>query len=458
MTTSESSMAMVLSKSAMKNVEAMALSIARQTITECAALYGFSAEEAADRLGASTITLRTEEKVKKPKTQVKAIKAAFPLPFSGVVVDDCCQGVKANRGLYSQCAKACKKDSHFCTGCAKQCEKNASGEPDCGLISKRASEGDSWRDPKGRAPISFAKLMKKLKLTEDQVLAEAERLNVAFDAEKHFATEPAKETKRGRPKKAITSDTDSDSAPKKRGRPKKEPKTLEVSASEDLFATLVENAKAAAPQQSADMSDLSGSDSDSDTGSKKKSSKKSKMTEEEKTAKAEAKAAAKAEKEAKEAQEKAEKKATRDAEKAAAKAEKEAKEAEEKAEKKAARDAEKAKAKAEKEAKEAKEKAEKAAAQAAKAESKPAKAPKKASKAEAVAPVDETEELEAEEPVVKVEKFEFKGVTYLKSGDGTMYDMETQEEIGVWNEKTQTIDECESEDEDSDSDSDEDEE
>jgi chemotaxis protein histidine kinase CheA len=443
MTISESSMAMMLSKRAMKNVESMALDMARQTITECAALYGFSAEDAMDRLGASTITLRTEEKVKKPKTEkaAKAIKSAFPLPFNGAIQSDCCQGIKANRGLYSQCAKSCKKDSQFCNACAKQAEKNTSGEPDCGVIAKRMLDGDSWRDPKGRAPISFRQLMKKLKLTEDEVLAEVSRLGASFDAEKHFAAEPAKESKRGRQKKAVTSDTDSDASPKKRGRPKKAAKVVEVSATEDLFANLVEQAKT----QEADVSDLSGSDSDSDAGSKK-SSKKQKLTEAEKAEKKAArdaeKAKAKEEKEAKEAQEKAVKKAARDAEKAKAKEAKEAKEAQEKAEKKAARDADKAKAK---EAKEAKEKADKEAKAAAKA----AKA-KKSEKAEAapVASEELTPEAEEEE-AVKVEKFEIKGTMYLKSADNTLYDIKTQDEIGVWNPDTKEIEEQE---EDSDED------
>lgn len=420
-------MAMMLSKRAMKTVEFMALDMARQTITECAALYGFSADEAMDRLGANTIRLRTEAK-KVKVIEPKVVKYAFPLPFSGVIDSKCCQGVKANRGLYSQCSKACKTDSQFCGACSKQADKNASGEPDYGVISKRATEGESWRDPKGRAPISFKKLMKKLKLSEEQVLEEVHRLGISFDTENHFADEAAAESKRGRPKKAITSDTESDASPKKRGRPKKATKTLDVSPTEDLFASLVENAKFAAPQKPSDESDLSGSDSDSDTGSKKKS----KLTDEEK---AFAKEKAKEVK----AQEKAEKKAARDTERLKMKAEKEAKEAEEKAEKAAAKEQAKAAKEAAKEAEKAKKEAEKAK-----------KVKKTDTKTEPLADdVSVSEELEAEEPVVKVLKFEFKGVTYLRSADGTIYDKDTQEEIGMWNEKTQTIDECE---EDSDSD------
>jgi hypothetical protein len=425
----ESTMAMSIPQASLKTVESLALNVARQAIADCASLYGFSAEEAMERLGASAITLRP---VGKKPTAVKPVKQAFPLPFNGTIMSDCCQGVKANRGLYSQCSKACKKDSQFCTTCSKQSEKNASGEPDCGVISKRLSDGEAWRDPKGRAPISFAKLMKKLKLTQEQVLAEIDRLGVDFDAEKHFAEEPAKETKRGRPKKAITSDTDSESSsPKKRGRPKKAAKVLEVSASEDLFASLVESAKTAAPK--ADESDLSGSDSDSEAGSKKGK----KLSAAEKEAKALAKAQAKATKDA----EKAQAKAQKDAEKALAKAQKEAEKAEVAAAAKATKEAEKvAKALAKAEAKEAEK--------AAKATKAKAKVP--AAGGGSAASEELTAESEDDEPVVKVEKFEFKGVKYLKSASGEIYDAETQEEIGVWNNKTKEIEMHEDSDSDSD--------
>ena len=38
-----------------------------------------------------------------------------------------------------------------------------------------------------------------------------------------------------------------------------------------------------------------------------------------------------------------------------------------------------------------------------------------------------------------VEEIEYKGVTYLRSEKGIVYDMETSEEIGRWNEETQSI-------------------
>ena len=88
MNMTENAMAMTLSKRAMKNVESMAMDMARQTIMECASLYNFSADEAIERLGATQVKLRADvvkAKGSKKEAKVKAIKAAFPLPFSGTI-------------------------------------------------------------------------------------------------------------------------------------------------------------------------------------------------------------------------------------------------------------------------------------------------------------------------------------------------------------------------------------
>ena len=72
---------------------------------------------------------------------------------------------------------------------------------------------------------------------------------------------------------------------------------------------------------------------------------------------------------------------------------------------------------------------------------------------------EEEDELEEEEVEVSVDKFEHNGINYLKSSDGILYDPETQEVKGVWNESTQSIDEApeeDSEDEDEDDEDDDD--
>ena len=44
------------------------------------------------------------------------------------------------------------------------------------------------------------------------------------------------------------------------------------------------------------------------------------------------------------------------------------------------------------------------------------------------------EEEEDDEEEVAVSKFEFEGRTYLRAPDDVLYDVETQEEVGIWNE------------------------
>jgi hypothetical protein len=46
---------------------------------------------------------------------------------------------------------------------------------------------------------------------------------------------------------------------------------------------------------------------------------------------------------------------------------------------------------------------------------------------------------EEEEEEVEVEEIEYEGTKYLRSAQGIVYDMETSEEIGRWNNETKSI-------------------
>ena len=419
-----------------------------KTINALAEHYGFSATEAEELLGEVTLTKKTSKAKKMPSIK-KETTASVPMPFSGGVVEECCHGLRQNHGLMTQCGnETTGEELFYCAGCQKQADKNASGEPDNGTIMARMrayTAGREFRDPKGRAPTPYAKVMQKLKLSQEQVMEFATRTNQAFD-EQHFAMP---ESKRGRPKKeaSLTSDTDSD-AGKKRGRPKKTSKTMEVASTEDLFATLISEVKAASPrpaaqvQECATMSDLSGSESDGE-GSKR-SSKKSAKSEGEKAEKKAAKEQEKAVAAAAKEQEKAVALATKAAEKAAKEQEKAAALAAKEQEKAAALAA-KEQVKAEKAV--AKEQ-EKAAALAAKAAEKAAKEQEKK------AGTKPSKEVPSEEPV-SVKKFKFGGKEYLRTVDNVLYDEKTQECIGVFNEELQTIEECELEEESEDESDDE---
>ena len=415
-----------MSKSMISQYTSVCKDTARQVVEACAQQYGFDAADAMSRLGVDTLKISTK---KAPKAKVAAIaKPAFPLPFDGVFKPECCAALKQNHGLYTQCQMGLSTDSEFCKACQKQCDKNESGKPSNGTIQDRMSS--EFKGPKGDAPKHYTAIMKKLKLTKEQVLEEAAKFNLEI-SEEHF-TIPEKAAKRGRPKKAVAeSDASTSTEPKKRGRPKKQTKETKSDATDDLFTSLVSAAAAVEDDADSVSSSISGSESEGE------SSKKSEKSAAKAAAKAEkeaAKAAAKAEKEAAKATAKAEKeveKAAKEAAKAAAKAEKEAEKAAKEAEKeaeKAAKEAEKESLKAAKAAKKESDEKEKAVKKAAleAAKSKPKSVEPKAGGG-AVAPA-----------TLKVKKFDYKGTKYLKSANGVVYNME-QDEVGTWNDETKEI-------------------
>lgn len=57
---------------------------------------------------------------------------------------------------------------------------------------------------------------------------------------------------------------------------------------------------------------------------------------------------------------------------------------------------------------------------------------------------------EVEEEVVKVRRFEYKGKMYLRTKENVIYNVETEEEIGVFNEERGEIDYSELEEEEED--------
>ena len=373
-----------INASCLKSVTSLYKDAMRQAVMCCGEQYGFNVEEALMRLGVDsvTISLKKAEGKKTGAKKAAILKPSIALPFT-TCNPALCNGLKANHGLYTQCQGSPVEGNSFCKGCVKQCEKNGTDKPDNGTINDRIKS--DFKGPKGDAPKHYTAVMKKLKLTKEQVLEEASKFGIEI-AEEHF-TAPEGKTKRGRPSKKEKSDDESTSSePKKRGRPKKAPKDVKSEETEDLFANLVSNVVV---EDAGETSSLSGSE----TSNKPK---KSKLTEAEKAAAKQAKDA-----------EKAVAKKAKDDEKAAAKEalkkEKDAKKAKnekEKADKKAALDAKKSAPESDKKA-------------------------KKESAPEAPA-------------VLKVKKFDYKGTKYLKSANGVVYNME-QDEVGTWNDETKEI-------------------
>ena len=161
------------------------------------------------------------------------------------------------------------------------------GVPEYGTISERLSRDIlNYVDPKGRKPTAYTKVMKKYKLTKEQVLEEAGKHGITIN-ECHFVA--PEEPKRGRKVATIKEPKE---AKGHKGRPKKIIKVVEIADDDDdLFASLVASAHEA------------DNDEEKESEKAKKAEEKAKK-EQEKSEKEAKLAAEKAEKEAKIAAEK----------------------------------------------------------------------------------------------------------------------------------------------------------
>jgi chemotaxis protein histidine kinase CheA len=402
-----------------KTLENYAKNLASQCIKECAVRHNFDAEEEIRILGLENLTLVRKLMAKKSvsKESKKSIKSkepkekksSFPMPFMPSTVDAFgCQGLAFNRGLFTQCIKTTMENGVFCKGCQTEADKNASGCPDCGTIEQRLATGlYEFKDSKGRSPVSYLKVLEKLKLSQEQSLEEAIKLNIKVSEEHFEVVEKAKKSKK----------TDSS-----RGRPKKPSLAIEADNVTDLFAKLT--------SEEEEECDLEVSEKPV------KVSKKSKLSDEEKAAKKQAleaeRLAKKEERDAKLAIEKAEREEKRKSDLETKKLEREAKLAVEKAE----REEKRAQEKAEREQKKAQEKAAKEAEKSTKS--------KKTAKTEPK--VEEPKVVEAPAKV-SVSRIQIDGKSYLKSSANILYDPSTKEEVGLWDPETKTIKELPEDDE-----------
>jgi hypothetical protein len=335
------------------------------------------------------------------------------------------------------------EQGNYCKSCQKEADGSASGTPNNGTIEQRLTAGlMEFRDPKGRSPIRYSKLMEKQGLTREMVEEEARKFNYDID-EVHFTVED-KDAKRGRPKV------------------EKKKKVVMNATVEDLFAKISFGSDS--PVADPDAATEIMTDNEEEKNPVVKPVELTKDPEEvkepvvketvdkaakaaEKAAKAEQLAAEKAAKAEQLAAEKAAKAEQLAAEKAA-KAEQLAAEKAAKAEKLAAEKAAKAeKLAAEKAAKEEKKKAEHKE----KTEPKKEKAEKKEKKAK-TEKKEEVEKEKEEEPVpvakkVTVTRITISGVQYLKSLENILYNPDTKEEMGIYDEETKTIQPLPDEDE-----------
>ena len=408
------SLKMNLSESVEMGMKEAVKNAVKNAVERCGSKYNFDAAEALLELGLTEVVVVIKALKEKASNSV-----SIPLPFSGVVQEECCIALRQNSGLYTQCQSLKTGSSRYCNQCSK---KGESGESEYGTVESRMAVGlQDYVDSKGRKQVHYTKIMKKLNLTEEQVMEVANKHGIKVDAS-HFIA-PVDASKRGRPKSEKPAKVSSGV----KGRPKKEKKVVEIAGDEeDLFANLVAQANRESVEEAVAESAVVESAVEVVVESAVEVVEESSVVEAPIVEKPAAKVS-------KTAAEKAAEKAEKEAQKAAEKAEKEAQKAAEKAEKEAQKAAEKAAKDAEKTQKEAQKAAEKAAKETQKVEKVAQKVAEKAAKEDDQAEV--------------VKKIEFAGHKYLKSKKtGIVYDyaeyVKTGDQIvvGQWNDETSAID------------------
>ena len=190
----------------------------------------------------------------------------LPIPWCGARIEGRCEALRVYHGLFAQCTSDATEISAFCPSCEK------SNAP-FGTCAMRSACGlFDYTDPKGKKCLRLANVVEKFGVEGglDAFIAEAAKHSITLHAE-HLAKEVKQ---RGRPKsssssprasKVATSDTGSGSgsetetddeehqqkrkqvsrveAPKKRGRPAKNPKS-DVTPSDEVIQDLVASAAA----------------------------------------------------------------------------------------------------------------------------------------------------------------------------------------------------------------------
>ena len=431
--------------------------------------YNFDAEDTIRELGLTEIQVTKKKRTpREPKEKKeKKVKEVKPprdvptciLPWTGTAVDrDWCQAIKYNHGLYNQCTKERVAGASFCKTCANQCTKNGTDKPDFGTVEDRAACGlFEYKAGKAQKPcLPLANVINKFgDVTRETIEGEATRFGIEIPEEQWVA----QVAKRGRPPKPDAEKKSTEpKEKKKRGRPAKKAKHQESIPAQDLIASLVADAMKSSEQtpvvsqenlasepneqpivEASEPEDVVAAPKEpvaqEPVTEKPKKAKKAKLTDEEKAIRA------------------AEKKAKKEAKEKALAEKKAKKEAKEKAlaEKKAAEE----KALAEKKAAEEKALAEKKTAEKKKITSDEFFEKKGEELKEDVYDAEtdnddsdsDSEDEEDDEPV-KVRKFEHDGTTYLRDENtNILYDLESQDEVGIWNPETKSIDEIEEDDE-----------
>ena len=253
----------VMSSAVSKQISKSTRVFCELAIKDLSEHFGFDYDEAVTRLQLDRLSV-TSSSGKMGKEKAEKGTPKIPLPFCGKVIDNCCEGIRTNHQLFTQCTNTKPKSGErFCKTCAKSITPETSGVPKLGTVQDRA-DPEKWKAIGGKRPLNYGNVMNKLNISREEATTEAARLGWEIPEDQFNFVVP----KKGRPKKDTSADSTSDdeppAAPKKRGRPKKE-KKVKTTSGDDVIAQLVAAAKTGDAEPSSPTSTTS-SDSEKKRG------------------------------------------------------------------------------------------------------------------------------------------------------------------------------------------------
>ena len=254
-------------KEANKDVDkeaAKAAKLAEKEAEKAAKLAEREAAKAARKAekDAEREAVKAAKQAEKEAAPVVAKEQRLPIPWCGKRIDGRCEAVRVYHGLFAQCTSDATEISAFCPSCEKSGAK-------FGTCAMRAACGlFDYTDPSGKKCLRLANIVDKFGVEGglEAFIAEAAKHDITIPAE-HLNKEVKQ---RGRPKsasprasKVATTDSGSETetddeehqqqrkqvtkvaseAPKKRGRPAKNPKS-DVTPSDEVIQDLVASAAA----------------------------------------------------------------------------------------------------------------------------------------------------------------------------------------------------------------------
>ena len=103
---------------------------------------------------------------------------AIILPFTGKIFPEQCMAIRKYYNLHSQCTNNKPKQKDYCSTCSKNMND---GKPAYGDIRNRLNIGlMDYVDPFGKMTMPFYKVMKRMKVKKEEVLAAAEKKGVVI--------------------------------------------------------------------------------------------------------------------------------------------------------------------------------------------------------------------------------------------------------------------------------------